>query len=368
MNEKIVFVCVLICLVSLTGLVSHVKAQTGGAIFINSDGSVSGTNLIQRDGNVYRLTSNIGDSPITVLFNNIVLDGEGFSLQGAGGWGIAGKSGVESSAAINLTCSNVTVRDFNINGWEVGVLGVFNGNTIVNNIITETSRAVAVYADNYSISGNYLANSIDCVRIEGANITIKQNQIISNSNGILITSSLAVTITANNFSNNSVAVNMDNMPPSIEIYQNNFKIAADASIVAVTTDAFPGFPNGGTLPPLDNGAVGNYWSDYAAKYPNATQIGDTGISNTPYLIRTNPTAIDRYPLITPVTIQNITIPSPTQMPTTNLSAETSPSPKASQNSTQNHELTTLIAALTAILVMLCIVVLAFRQKLFWSQN
>ena len=107
---KVVFVCVFVfvCLVSLAAVPS-VKSQSAGAIFINSDGSVSGTTNIQRDGNFYRLTANLYDSPIVVLRNNIIIDGEGFVLQGAGGWGTPGVAGLEATSAINLTCSNVTV-------------------------------------------------------------------------------------------------------------------------------------------------------------------------------------------------------------------------------------------------------------------
>lgn len=48
----------------------------------------------------------------------------------------------------------------------------------------------------------------------------------------------------------------------------------------------------------DNGSVGNYWCDYLAKYPNASEIGDSGIGDTPYIIKANNT--DNYPLMAPV--------------------------------------------------------------------
>jgi hypothetical protein len=44
----------------------------------------------------------------------------------------------------------------------------------------------------------------------------------------------------------------------------------------------------------DNGYVGNYWSDYQSKYPNATGVGALGIGDTPYVIDDNNK--DRYPL------------------------------------------------------------------------
>jgi nitrous oxidase accessory protein NosD len=56
----------------------------------------------------------------------------------------------------------------------------------------------------------------------------------------------------------------------------------------------------------DNGEIGNYWSDYSTRYPNATEIGNSGIGNTPYTIDTN--NIDRYPIIIPI---ETLVPTPT---------------------------------------------------------
>lgn len=353
MNKKVVLVCVFVCLVSLTAFVSSVKSQSAGAIFINSDGSVSGTTNIQRDGNLYRLTANLYDSPIVVLRNNIVIYGEGFVLQGAGGWGTPGVAGLEATSAINLTCSNVTVRNFNILGWEVGILGAYNSNIISNNNITETERAIAIYADNYNVTGNYLANSICGVRIQGNNNSIQQNQIVYNFWGILISSSSGVIIAENKIANNSTALNIDN-DSIFQIYHNNFINGANTTIVTTTSDAFPGWPNGGTLPPWDNGSEGNYWSDYATKYPNATEIDHTGIGDTPYLIRVNPTVIDRYPLITPVTIQNITIASPSQNPTT--------PPATPQTKFNGIEIAILIALIVIAALLIVIVAFVLRKR------
>ena len=55
----------------------------------------------------------------------------------------------------------------------------------------------------------------------------------------------------------------------------------------------------------DNGSIGNYWSDYLTKYPNASEIGNSGIGNTPYVVNPShsefdPIAyIDHYPLVQP---------------------------------------------------------------------
>jgi len=45
----------------------------------------------------------------------------------------------------------------------------------------------------------------------------------------------------------------------------------------------------------NNGSMGNYWSDYLALYPNATEVGSSGVWNRPYVIDANNT--DNYPLV-----------------------------------------------------------------------
>ena len=50
----------------------------------------------------------------------------------------------------------------------------------------------------------------------------------------------------------------------------------------------------------DNRSVGNYWSDYLTKCPNATEIDSSGVRNTPYVIDTNNT--DYYQLAVPTVV------------------------------------------------------------------
>ena len=55
--------------------------------------------------------------------------------------------------------------------------------------------------------------------------------------------------------------------------------------------------------------MGNYWSDYKSKYPNAIEIDSSGIGNIPYVIDDN--NADNYPLMQQLTI---TIQEPTPTP------------------------------------------------------
>ncbi len=79
---------------------------------------------------------------------------------------------------------------------------------------------------------------------------------------------------------------------------------------------------------LDNGSMGNYWSDYTTKYPNAVEIDHTGIGDTQYVIDANNT--DRYPLMAPFNISNVTVQLPEWAAITP-TPPTSPSPTPSQS-------------------------------------
>ena len=337
LNKGLIFAFVALTLFALVGI-REVKSETG-VIFIKGDGSVSDTNAIQRSGNIYNLIGDLYNTHIIIQCNNIILDGKGFTIQGPIGW-------VSGLCAINLTCTNTTVQNFNIVGfWEVGVLGNYNGNTICNNNITKTDRAISIYASNYNVSGNYLVNNDRAIRIVGNNINIYRNKIVDNSNGFFFTNSTANTIVANEIESNTIAVSTDY--GGFVLYHNNSinqTVGHHGSWSAtVLSTAYYSQASNVTIPPWDNGypSGGNFWSDYASRYPNATEIGNSGIGDTTYTIgiecAINSTtvntyiieAIDRYPLLAPVNISEAIIELPLHTPSASgspSSSSTLPSP------------------------------------------
>ncbi len=328
------FALVLILIVAAFSLlcVSPSEAQSFGTVYIRSDGSIEPpTAPIQQFGEVYRLSGNLYNSPMVLEKNNIVIDGKGYVLEGA-------RSGI----ALNITCSNVTVRNVQIVNWEVGILGAYNNNIIRNCSLRGNEKAIAIYADNYTVAGNNIANSTWGIRMKGNSIRVTENQIRNNGVGIWVTSYEGYsgnTITYNTLEvNDQVTIETD-MGGGFEVHHNNFIInsAPNHAIVSTGYPAVPGNDSGVVLPPWDNGEEGNYWSNYAVRYPNATEIGISGIADTPYVINVAPNLTDRYPLIRQVNLPVNALPTPTPSlnPTTSPTPSSSPSPTTSPSPTQS---------------------------------
>ena len=170
--KKFGLVLPIILLVSLVVAleIGTVKADT--TICIKQSGEIQSTDLIKRDGNVYLFTSDIY-FPIVVERNNIILDGNGYTLEGFGsGW------------AINLTTSNVTVRNLHIKDWHTGILGVYNNNTIRGNVITGCNYSIRIYANNYNIVDNYITNNEEGILMQGSSNVVSNNNITNNNIGL----------------------------------------------------------------------------------------------------------------------------------------------------------------------------------------
>ena len=246
---SLVFLIVLsLCLVDT----QPVMSQSSGTIYIRSDGSVDpDTAPIQIDGNIYTFTDNInidsGDCGIQVDRDNIVIDGAGFTLQGTAAY---------ISRGIDLSSrSNVTVKNMEIRNFMDGIYLVPSSNNTItrNNITANTGSGIWTGGVSNNITGNYIAN---------------------NNIGILFHVSHDL-IYNNNFINNTKQVE--------DICWSNPWLPSSATILD------DGYPSGG-----------NYWSDYEDRYPNATELDDSDIWDTPYVIYGNNQ--DNYPLMEPVVI------------------------------------------------------------------
>lgn len=233
----------------LVGLaVANPMAQQLPAITINSDGSVEPqTTYIRQDGNVYTLTDNIVQTySIRIRCSNIVLDGQGYTIEGISPeynyFGI----GLDVYGVTNVTIKNIEVKGFS----QSTFLGYTNNSTL----LKITAGVELEYSSFNSISR-------------------------SNLSGLSIGHSDHNTITECNFSEIGAARGHDNL-----FFKNN-----------INNPYF--IFNENEYDFWDNGSVGNYWSNYNGPDENCDGIGDT-----PYMLKsyyTSASLQDRFPLMYP---------------------------------------------------------------------
>jgi parallel beta-helix repeat protein len=175
---------------------------------------------------------------------------------------------------VTLYKDNLTLLGQNTNGtiidsnWIDQPLLVTGSNIYVSGFTLSQGGYCGVYlyyADNVSIVGNIIANNTDYgIYIENSSdCLVAQNTIANNYQGICLWDS-----------------------ESNKIYHNNFFNTIQVLSGYSTNTWDNGYPSGG-----------NYWSDYLTIYPNATEIDNSGIWNTPYVVDIYNQ--DNYPLMNP---------------------------------------------------------------------
>jgi len=183
------------------------------------------------------------------LVNSINIVVEGLKLEN-------NRQGVLLAYTANLIIENVTIPN---NGYGFELIESAN-NTVMNSNITSTFGIYLEYSNSNTLSNNYIAHG------KGAGIylyyshsnIISKNNILNNNEGIRLEHSMDNNICHNNFIDNTYQAHFVSLPHPHNTW--------------------------------DNGAEGNYWSDY-----NGTDTDQDGIGDAPYVI--DESNQDNYPLM-----------------------------------------------------------------------
>jgi hypothetical protein len=232
---------------SLPNLFAQAQTSTN-VIGINSDGSVQPSDVpLARNGNVYTLTGNFS-GVIVVHRSNIVINGAGYALNG---------DGTLRSAGIDLSNNvtripgpdeiwNVTIKNLAIINFDFSIDASGGGNdTICNDYIANTINGLQGGVFFWACGGN----NVSCCTISG-----------------------------------DPAVYMHFGSSCNTIIHNNLA--------------------GGVSLEIGGGETvdGNYWAEYTARYPKASQLGSTGVWDTPYSYNSSYERLiqDNHPLVNPL--------------------------------------------------------------------
>jgi len=282
----LVAILFLLSVSSVAGLIKIVKADSG-TIYINADGSITPSTvpIYSADHVTYTLTGNITANAdgIVIERDNIILDGAGYT--------VAGSESGNGTTLVNR--SNVTVNNMTMKNFVDGIYlysssnNIFSGDNVTANngvgIVLETN------SDDNTLSGNDIANNYDGIAFDSnSGNTLSGNNVTSNTNyDIFLNSSSNNFFYVNDITNSEYGIGFSASSDNF-IFLNNFVKNTNQISTEFSTNTW------------NNSTMGNYWSDYLTKYPNATQVDSSGVWNTPYVIDANNT--DYYPLANKTTL------------------------------------------------------------------
>jgi parallel beta-helix repeat protein len=337
-------------------------------LVISEDGSIQPqTDLINHEGNNYFLTANMtAKYRINIYCSNVVFDGKGYTIDGGEGLPAYGNLNPPCFALYIPHVSNITVRNITIQGFANAISLIYCNNSRISNVtISNNTRGIWVWNSLFNqIAGCNIVNNGWGIQIASDS----GNNIVTNTSLQLNRYSLTISNSQNNLFTNIIVVNSQTalmlehvlqntnaprtLPTNNTFFQNDFM---NNAIVFEENKENVTFPKGNTefqnITLTNNfsiNGIGNYWGDYFAKYPNASEIDSTGVGDTPYILA--PDNADEHPLVKPVSI------------TTELSLTPTPTAGFSSNSGFLSITKSTIAIVTVAVVGIAIISLLIYRK------
>jgi parallel beta-helix repeat protein len=182
-----------------TSQIGIVKAES--TIYIRVDGSVEGTDEIQRVGDVYTFTGNVEGS-IFVEKDDIVIDGAGYKLQSSGD-----SVGIDLRQRNNVTVRNLRIEDF-LGNCGILLIDTINCHIIRNNL-TDNFKGIEMTggSSRNRIAENHVQNNSAGMEIystnPGSDNVISENEVSNNHFGIQIKDFINTNISGNKITSNT---------------------------------------------------------------------------------------------------------------------------------------------------------------------
>jgi hypothetical protein len=284
MRRKLIAAGILLVLLFGVFPLKPVQAQMAfPSILIKPDGTIDPASTpIQRSGNTYTFLQDIYADGIRIEKPGILIDGAGHTLKGP-------YNGSQTTWIIGEGPDQPLTNET----WSIGIdflTDQITGVTVQNLQIANFSIGMYVWAPNCTIVGAAITDTIVGMLVSASGITIKGNYLGDSENGVF-------------FGSNGAG----NIPADISLYNNTFVNNTQQLGGCICLE----YNFTETTHAWDNGAIGNYWSDYTG-----TDADGDGIGDTPYNI--DVLNHDRFPLMTGIAAPTpIPAASPSQNPLSN---------------------------------------------------
>jgi parallel beta-helix repeat protein len=211
------------------------------------------------------------------------------------------------SNSVNVNASDVFLANLTIRDGFCGV--AVQGERVMIASCRFLYNSVGVYLAGYNcsvISNEFVRNDVGIDVFDSDSNVILNNHIEQNNwIGISVEfQSKYNLIKFNNISDNGFSPYYPDLIGGISLYDSWSNTFVGNNIMhnnIQVKDHGPGFsPNAWSkyFP-----SCGNYWSDYVEKFPDASEIQDSGVWATPYSI--NDVNVDQYPLVAPIQVFNV---------------------------------------------------------------
>lgn len=248
---------------------------------------------------------------------------------------------LSSVGSTTLSSSNLYYRNIVQNGLGIST----NENDLVyNNTVTGCTHGITMISgSNNVIIGNRVVNNLG----EG----LANNGYVQ---GSFANCGVNNTFIGNYVSGNAVGILIDTTyqwhGSNFTVYNNDF-IDNAKQVQVIASNSSNNYQNYlYSLYPFSDfwnfSQHGNYWSDYMSRYPNASEIGLSGIWDTPYILSGGEQ--DYYPLVNPFDVStlniqlpswaNVNSPTPIPTPTFPILSPASPSPSPSPTASPSPSL------------------------------